>query len=305
MLANAFHPEDFAHILAKEGGFWSKKYPVLTPDGKSAWPERWPLERIEQKRTADGMGATEFSRMYMCEPRNDSDARFKADAIEAAKLRGQGWPLFENLESFLRFVGDDYWFRTGTFWGSKASRSWRTLPPGFITVTGVDLGVSRKDSADPTVIFTGLVWPDGTRHPLSIKRGKFSSAEIMANIASDHEKFHSICIVEDNGAQDYIVQNLREDYPDLPVRGFRTGKNKHQAYGVESLAGELPNSWIIPNIDGVMEAVVAIWVQEMMYYNPRSHTGDVLAASWFFREGVRAFHAMDSGGGGISVSVIG
>lgn len=305
MLANAFHPDDFAHVLAKEGGFWSKKYPVLLPDGTSAWPERWPMERINQKRTADGMGPTEFGRMYMCEPRNDGDARFKGEWIELCKAKGEGWPLFRDLKSFIEFVGPEYWMKAGILWGDIKSLTWRNLPPGFLTVTGVDLGVSRKDSADPTVVFTILVWPDGTRHPLNIQRGKFSSPEIMQQVVDAHTRFHSICIVEDNGAQDYLLQGLRQDYPDMPVRGFRTGRNKHQAYGVESVGGEMSEGrWLIPSSDGKTDPVISVWLTEMLYYTAKGHTGDALMASWFAREGARAFHSVDTGSG-ISVSVIG
>ncbi len=32
---------------------------------------------------------------------------------------------------------------------------------------------------------------------------------------------------------------------------------------------------------------VDAWVNEMLYYDPRSHTGDRLMASWFAREAAR------------------
>ena len=46
-------------------------------------------------------------------------------------------------------------------------------------------------------------------------------------------------------------------------------------------------AWVIPNHDKVMHPEVAEWVDEMLYYDPRAHTGDRLMASWFAREGVR------------------
>jgi hypothetical protein len=42
-------------------------------------------------------------------------------------------------------------------------------------------------------------------------------------------------------------------------------------------------------------------VKEVLYYDPKEHTGDRLMASWFAREGARRFADGVRGGGGVSV----
>jgi len=45
--------------------------------------------------------------------------------------------------------------------------------------------------------------------------------------------------------------------------------------------------WIIPNKDGRMHAEVDALINEMLYYDPKSHTGDRLMSCWFAREAAR------------------
>ena len=95
--------------------------------------------------------------------------------------------------------------------------------------------------------------------------------------------------MENNAAQDFILQFAR-DRGSIPIRPFTTtAAAKHSVeFGVESIAAEMSaGAWVIPNHDGVMHPEVAEWVDEMLYYDPRAHTGDRLMASWFAREGVR------------------
>ena len=94
-------------------------------------------------------------------------------------------------------------------------------------------------------------------------------------------------MVEDNAAQRYIVQLLQGTV--VPVIGVRTGRSKtHPEYGIEGMAVELAaGRWTIPSKSGKAEPEVADWVSEMLFYDPRNHTGDRLMASWFAREGAR------------------
>jgi len=62
------------------------------------------------------------------------------------------------------------------------------------------------------------------------------------------------------------------------VRPFTTGRNKvHPEFGIESLAAEMAaGKWIIPNRDGKMHSEVEALINEMLYYDPKAHTGDRL-----------------------------
>lgn len=317
-LANAFHPDDLAHELAAQEGWWSKKYPVLNEKGESSWPEVWPPWRIQEARAT--MGETEFARAHLCLARGDGEARFKEAWLTACKSRGKGVPIFKSLLEFVRWVGFKHWNKAGVHWNFSKGKF--QMPAGCHVFTTVDLGISKRDSADPSVIFTGFVWPDGTRQVLNIQRGKWAASEIKRRIIHAHKKFKpSMVVVENNAAQDYLIQWIEEENALLPasvrvpVVPFKTGRNKlSKEFGVESVATELElKKWLIPSGDGVnLDKEISQWCKEMLHYTPDAHTGDILMASWFFREAARVFvdrkrgnGRVSNNGGSVKVQIIG
>jgi hypothetical protein len=277
-IGTAWHPEDMLHVLAKR---WTAadpgaavRFPIIDDDpssahyGQSHWPERWPLARIERRRMESP--PLEFARQMLCVARDDEAARFKREYIENALRLGAG--------------------RRMTPLGLPQ------LLPGYKTYTGVDLAVSQKDSADLTVLFTilvhppGSVLPPGTREVIDLESGRWSGPEIVGRIREAHRRYQSIVYVENNAAQDFIVQFTRQDAAHVPVRAFTTGRNKTNAeFGVESLATEMHGGkWAIPNEGGRTSPEVGKWIDEMLHYDPRAHVGDRLMASWFAREAARA-----------------
>jgi len=260
-VGTAFHPDDFMHRFARQvGSARAHRYPVLDPaTHQPRWPERWPMARVDAKRGE--LTPIEFARQLLCLARDDAQARFKREWIERGLYRGNGKSLCFGLS---------------------------TLPQGVKTYTGVDLAVQVKDSADLTVLFDIAVHPNGDRELLGIEAGRWSGPEIVTKIIDHHRRYLSICVVENNAAQDFIVQFARGSFA-VPIRPFTTGRNKaHPEFGVESLAAEMAGGkWIIPNQDGRLDPEVQAWVEEMLYYDPKAHTGDRLMASWFAREGAR------------------
>jgi hypothetical protein len=259
VIGNAYHPEDLLHHLAAKPRFVSRRYPVVLPDGTPRWPEKWSLQRIEQARQ-DWVPA-EFARQLMCVSRSDESSRFKREWVDRCLKRGEGREMAFGLEA---------------------------VPPGCRTITGVDLAVQQKDSADLTVLFSIVVHPDETREVLWVDAGRWTAPEILSRVADHHRRYHSLVMVENNAAQEYLLQFARAGTA-IPVRGFTTGRTKaHPEFGVEGLAAEMHNGkWIIPNKGGRMEREVGAWVGEMLHYDPSAHTGDRLMASWFAREGAR------------------
>lgn len=258
-VGTAFHPTDILHHLARQPQWRALRYPVVDEQGMPRWPARWPAERIRKK--AEELGPIEAARQLMCEARDDSMARFKRAWIEVALRLGEGTQLCDALQ---------------------------VVPRGYRTYTGVDLAVQRNDKSDTTVLFTIAVDPYGNRSVLSIEAGKFTGPEIVGRIIQSHQRFQSIAVVENNAAQDFILQFAR-DRSAVPMLAFTTGRQKaHPEFGVESLAVEMANGkWRIPNREGIMHPEVQKWVDEMLFYDPRAHTGDRLMASWFAREGAR------------------
>lgn len=260
VVGTAFHPEDALHKLAALPGWKALRFPAVNNDGTPRWPERWPMERLEAKRLE--LGPLEYARQLLCIARSDEEARFKREWIDACLARGAGKSLAYGLAQ---------------------------LPQGVKTYTGVDLAVQQKDSADKTCLFTIAVWPNGDREVLNVESGRWAGAEIVSRIIDTHRRFMSVCVVENNAAQDFLLQWARGQWA-VPIYPFTTGRNKaHPEFGVESIAAEMAGSkWIIPSINGhPAHPELVEWVQQMLFYSPANHTGDTLMASWFAREGWR------------------
>lgn len=269
----AWHPDDIMHTFAKQPGWSSRRWPVLRADGSSNWPSRWSLARIEQRRIE--LGPLEFARQMMCKARDEGAQRFKREWIETCLRLGDGYPMIYSMEE----VGaSDPVFEA----------AWRL--GGIRLYTGVDLAVSKKSSADDTVLFTIAVYPNGMRRLLWIDSGKMSGPQIIEALVHCYRRFGSTMIVENVAAQAYIIQFSRE-LTAMPVLPFQTSSRTkwNPEFGVESMAAEMAGGkWIIPNMGGKMHSEVLRWVDEMLDYDPRQHTGDRLMASWFAREHARA-----------------
>lgn len=259
-VGNAYHREDMLHRFERNPLWSTHRYPVLAPDNSSSWPERWPIERIIRKR--EELGPLEFARQMLCQARDDGEARFKREWIETCLRRGNGRSLVNGLAA---------------------------IPPGCAVYTGVDLAIQQHSGADLTVMFTILVHPNGDREVLNVESGRLAGPDIVAKIRDVHHRYQGIVFVENNAAQDFILQFTRYGSA-VPVKPFTTGRNKaHPEFGIESLAAEMAaGKWVIPNNQGRMHPEVDAWVNEMLYYDPKAHTGDRLMASWFAREAARA-----------------
>jgi hypothetical protein len=258
-LGMIWNGEDLMHTLAGNPSYVSIKSPVLDPAGNSTWPEQWPLERIEKKRIE--LGPLEFDRQMMLRMIAETEQRFKPEWIERCKERGEGKSLCYALVR---------------------------VPEGYTTFTGVDLAVQDKTGSDETVFFTIAVHPDGTRELLDITAGKLHGPEIVDLIIDVQRRYQSVVVVENNAAQDFIIQFTRERV-NIPIQPYTTNARAHHPeFGVESLGAEMASGkWIIPNNGGVVHPEVGRWINELIYYDPRYHTGDRLMASFFAREGSR------------------
>lgn len=258
-VGQAWHPGDIMHRLEKEG-WHAVRYPVVDAFGNLAWPERWGLKRVNKFKR---YGMLEYNRQLLCIARDDAESRFKLEWIELCKERGDGLGTMHSLAE---------------------------IPEGCAIYTGVDLAVQRHSGADLTVLFTVLVHPNGDRQVLNVESGRWAAGDIISKIVSVYVRFGGIIIVENNGAQQYILDLTRE-VTAATIRPFTTGKNKaHPEFGVESLAAELEaGKWIIPNDGGVCEPEVDRWISGMLSYDPQKHTPDHVMAAWFAREGARSW----------------
>jgi hypothetical protein len=257
VVGTAYHPKDLLHELSGQKRWKWFRFPVINSVGRVAWPSLWPKERIDSMR--EELGPAEFARQLLCLARDDEEARFKQAWIDEALRKGQYLTLRYRLDE---------------------------IPEGCFTFTGVDIGVKKTRRSDLTAIFTFIEDPNGMRTLLWLEAGKFTGPDIVRKIEDHHERYQSYIAVENNAAQDFILQFMSEG-SHVPVVPHTTGKQKKDPLlGVEGLAVELhKGKWIIPNAKP--EPEIEAWISEMLFYSPKVHTGDRLMASYFAREVAR------------------
>lgn len=276
-LTNAWHPEDPAHALekeGKEGGPWRCfRFSVLNEDGTPSWPEKWTLDRIDEVRVE--LGPIDFARAMLCKARDEGESPFDEDAIERAVT------MAHELEVDLVY----------------ACRV-EDLLAGAAIYTGVDLAVSQGPGAHLTSLVTVLLWPeDLSRQLLWVESGRWSSRDIRNKILDHDRRYGSTFVVENVAAQRWII-DIVYNQADLPpeqrrlptIVPFRTGRNKaHPQFGVEGLAVEIDaDKWVFPMTGPDAAVREALELRgEMLYYTRGAHTGDRLMATWFAREGCR------------------
>lgn len=233
---------------------------------KVLWPARLTPEWIEDMRRTHL--PHRFNQLFMSQCRDDATARCKQDWIDQCKVRG--------LTMMSEYRG------------------------GNPTVTGVDLAVGKTSAHDTTAFFTFECLPNGKRRILDVEFGQFDAPTIMQKIIAKAKAYNSIVRVENNAAQDYILQFCRAANASVPIKAHTTGRAKaHPEFGVESLFVELQNgAWMIPANDwGNMPKPVAEWAKACTDYIPGKHTGDLLMACWFAREQARELgHGYRPGG---------
>lgn len=264
-IGNVWAEDDILHKLSRKSGYHSQKFPVVNDEGDPLLPGRFPQDVIDQIKI--DQGPLRFAQIYMCQARDESTALFKNDWLEECCAAGEGKSLMQSLPAAF---------------------------PSALVFTGVDLGVRQSKGSDPTVIVTCLLHPDKRRQVVSVKYGLWSAKEIADNIADQYAAFGGTVLVENNGAQQFLIDILSHSHTSkIPVVGFETtGKKKHDpVYGVESIANEMASGqWIFPSSDGTIDGAepsMRFLLDAMCAYQRGKHTPDGLMALWICREGMR------------------
>ena len=241
-IGTAWHPEDILHRWERTDGWKALRFPVVDEAGNPTWPERWSRDRIDAKRVE--LGPLEFARQMLCKARDDAESRFKQEWIERCLENGDGCLLSDSARDFFRKHPEDappWWDDEGTEAEEAREALGRLLASDHDGrfFTGVDLAVQRHAAADETVLFTIYARKDGRRQVVDLQAGKWTGPEIVQRIVNTYTRFGSIVVVENNSAQDFILQFVREHGVTVPLLPFTTGKNKaHPEFGVESIAAE-------------------------------------------------------------------
>ena len=270
VIGTPWHPDDLLHELSTRTLFKFKRYAAVeNPDDpaqywRPIWPEQWDLKRLLERRSITP--ETTFARKYLCRVRLDETSRFRQVWLDRMCQLGKG--------------------RTFLARAPKVHVRGAPLP----CFTGVDLGIGQGEEHARTVIFTIALLPDGRRLIVDIESGRWQAPEIVDRIASAFTRYDSTIFVENNGAQQFIVDMCQGRVPVIP---FTTGKNKHsEEFGVETLAVEIRNGWWLMPSGTSGESVPEegkAFMTECLYYDPTTHTGDRLMAAWLAREALRKY----------------
>ena len=240
------------------------------------WPEVYSDSVISEIKTEYAKSPAEYARVYLCRCRNDEEIKVKVDWIERCKELAKAAKVF------------------------KCVPEYRGQWP---VVCGIDLAVGLDEKHDRSSFFTfacvdtieiaGKEYRN-MRLILDVDVGRWEGEELMRKVLEKERRYNAACRVETNAAQKYLKDWALSQNRSLRVRGHNTGaKNKHRRnFGVEGVFLEVENGcWLIPNDEktGDVSPGVQEWINDLLFYDPNKHTGDVLISSWLAREEARTF----------------
>lgn len=269
ILDTAWHDDDYMHEFERRG--WPSirldaTEPLPGTEGPTLWPAQFPQERLDA-RLAE-LGKTAFDRQY------------------------RNRPLSESLDYFKE-----------TFWNAALGRaSWRSEwpdpPKGVQLRTGVDLASRKKETADDTAFVTTVA--DGYKRQLvHCDGGKMKGMEIIRYMVAYYKAVHhpvnmaggdAQFVVEDNAAQDYIVDMMRDaavlgalgltlsEVAAIRVKGRTTTSVKRdQELGIQGLAAALETG----RYDIARHENMKLLREDCRVWSPEAdHYGDYLMAWW-------------------------
>jgi len=264
----SWYDDDPPHVLGCRDGWTMNVVDAHDGlDGQPVWPQQWPWERLQAKEKE--IGTTAYNRTLRNITTAASAGIFKLDAFEACIGRAR----------------------------------WRdSYDGGQRVVTAVDLGTRPGAKHDLTSFCTG-VDVDGIRYQvLNVKTMRANGVDLARAFVDIYRRFHcgpggGQFVVEDNGAQVYIVDILKnaataaaigftqQEIANLHVRGRTTTVRKHDLeLGVPAVAADLEmGRLLLPQ----HSEIAALW-EEMRVYTPEDHTGDRLMSLWIMRDGLRS-----------------
>lgn len=162
--------------------FTAKKIPILTREGKSAWPEKWPLREIERDRNTYALeGKTDiWYRNKMCEAISPDSQKFKKEYFRYYEKS----PNASELNIY----------------------------------TAVDLAISEKPNADYSAIVTVGVNSAGHWFVLDVEYGRYDPTTTMDAVFSAVQKWRPLAVgIEAVAYQSALLHFLEKE---MPQRGI-------------------------------------------------------------------------------------
>lgn len=286
MLANAWHPQDVAFTYKSRPGVWYGCYPAILSNGEPIWPDFRPLAWLEKKR--ERMSPTEFSRMFLCQPRDEGTRIFKGLWFDLSKALGKGLKPMKSVRH--KFDRDGRPIDNDVILNPVAAfRDRMRVLVGEDVASGK---TERKRKTDNGVLFTLGVRSDDKRQVMWLEKGRWDLGEAVARMRSHEERYRpDMFVVEDNGVQNFLITHARGVIPNARIEPFTTTAAKWDpALGIEAIGTELQaGAWIIPDPDEwtlddeekrALEAI-RTWEQHLLDFSRTGHTPDDVMASWF------------------------
>jgi len=122
IIGTVLHYDSLLSKLLKDSKWVRRKYRAIQEDGKPLWPERWPLERLLDKK--DEIGSLNFAQEFLNEPLDEEGALFREEWII--------WRTLEELPADLLICG----FVDPSLGGSKTADYTAVLTVGRDPVEG-------------------------------------------------------------------------------------------------------------------------------------------------------------------------
>ena len=162
--------------------FTARRIPILTAEGESAWPSKWPLREIEKSRdNAALLGKTDiWYRERMCECISPSSQKFKREYFR-------------------------YYDRTPNL-------------SDLNIYTAVDLAISQKVNADYSAIVTVGVNKEGHWMVLDVEYGRYDPSTTMDAIFSAVSLWHPLSVGIEAVAYQSALSHFLEK--EMPKRGI-------------------------------------------------------------------------------------
>lgn len=254
VVGTPFAQQDLYHHLEKTGLYCVLKFPAIDKQGKILFPERYSVERLEQKKKEMG-SAARFAREFLVQPLSDESSLFPS------------W-LFAGEVRVPYVLGLPY-----SYWEERRC----------VLYTGVDIAEAPlENEGDWFVIFTIALDPMGVRWIANIRRSRgLGFQQQLDQIKDEYTIYRSAVIhIEANAAQRIFSDEVLRT-TNLPVRPFftlgqqpkspwRAGMRSvsmskhHWDLGVPSLRLSLENKkWRMPRGDENSIKMTDIWMGEL------------------------------------------
>lgn len=249
-----------------------RKYELYTQlQSGVLWKDKWSFDKLMAKKS--NMSPSAFMRQYLNEPGSEQERTFKESFIKKSLDNGNAKALV-------------------TSWSNSDTDKYSSYGHLIVGI-GVDLAISKKNTADNSAIAIWGLNDKRERICLNLEFGRWSMDELKQKVVEAYHAFNPVKIrVENVAFQDMIRQELAEE--GIPVEGFHTtgAKKFSEDVGINHLAMLMEQGKvIIPSKITDKSSIMRVnqLVSEMQTYTPDQHAGDVLMASWFAFDILRDF----------------